>query len=94
MLEFLIENNEMGKHVACMGERTGVCRVLMGKPEGKRPLGRPSSRWDDNMKVDLQEVGCGAMDQIDVAEDRYRWWALVKCDNEPSGSIKCREFLD
>jgi len=77
MLEFLIENNEMGEHVACMGERTGVYRVLMRKPKGKIPLGRPSCRWEDNVKVDLQEVGCGAMNRIDVAQDRDRWWALV-----------------
>ena len=47
-------------HVARMGERRGVCRVLVGKPEGKRPLGRPGRRWKDNIKMDLQEVGCGA----------------------------------
>ena len=46
-------------HVACMGERTCVYRVLVGKPEGKRPLGRPKCRWEDNIKMDLQEVGCG-----------------------------------
>ena len=46
-------------HVARMGERRGVCRVLVGKPEGKRPLGRPRRKWEDNIKIDLQEVGCG-----------------------------------
>ena len=46
-------------HVALMGERRGVYRVLVGKPEGKRPLGRPRRRWEDNIKMDLQEVGCG-----------------------------------
>ena len=49
----------------------------MGKPEGKRPLGRPNLKWEDNIKVDLQEVGCGAMDWADVAQDRDRWRALV-----------------
>ena len=49
----------------------------MGKPEGKSPLGRPRRRWEDDIKIDLQEVGCGGMDWIDVAEDRYRWRALV-----------------
>jgi hypothetical protein len=49
-------------HVARMGESRGVYRVLVGKPEGKRPLGRPSRRWEDNIKMDLQEVGCGDMD--------------------------------
>jgi len=50
-----------------MGERRGVCRVLMGKPEGKRPLGRPRRRWKDNIMMDLQEVGCGGMDWIELA---------------------------
>ena len=51
--------------------------VLVGKPEGKRPLGRPRHRWEDNIEVDLQEVGCGGMDWIELAEDRDRWRALV-----------------
>ena len=49
----------------------------MGKPEGKRTLGRPRSRWEDNIKMDLQEVGCGGMEWIELAQDRYRWRALV-----------------
>ena len=53
-----------------MGERRGVYRVLLGKPEGKRPLGRPRHRWEDNIKMDLQEVGCGGMDWIELAQDR------------------------
>jgi hypothetical protein len=60
-----------------MGERRGVYRVLVGKPEGKRPLGRPRPRWEDNIKMDLQEVGYGGMDWIDVDQDRDRWRALV-----------------
>jgi hypothetical protein len=60
-----------------MGKRRGVYRVLVGKPEGKRPLGRPRRRWEDNIKMDLQEVGCGGMDWIELAEDRDRRWALV-----------------
>ena len=60
-----------------MGERRGVYRVLVEKPEGKRPLWRPRSRWEDNMKMDLQEVGCRAMDWIELAQDRERWRALV-----------------
>ena len=51
--------------------------VLVGKPEGKRPLGRPRRRWEDNIKMDLQEVGCGGMDWIKLAQDRDRWQALV-----------------
>ena len=53
-------------HVACMGERRGVYRVLVGKPEGKRPLGIPKRRWEDNIKMDLEEVGCGYMDWIEL----------------------------
>jgi hypothetical protein len=60
-----------------MGVRRGVYRVLVGKPEGKRPLGRPRPRWEDNVKIDLQEVGCGGMDWIEVAQDRDRLRALV-----------------
>ena len=63
-------------HVACMGERGGVYRVLVGRHEGKRPLGRPRRRWEDNIKMDL-EVGCGGMDWIELAQDRDRWRALV-----------------
>jgi len=63
-------------HVARMGERRGLCRVLVGKPKGKRPLGRPRRRWEDNIKMDLQEVGCGGMDFIGLAQDRDRWPAL------------------
>jgi hypothetical protein len=59
-----IEKNETGPHVACLGERRGVYKVLVGKPEGKRPLGRPRRRWEDNVKIDLQEVGRGGMDWI------------------------------
>jgi hypothetical protein len=60
-----------------MGERRGIYRVLVGKPEGARPLCRPWLRWKDNIKMDLQEVGCGGVDQIELAEDRDRLWALV-----------------
>ena len=67
----------MGGHVACMGEGRGVYRVLVGKPEGKRPLGRPRCRWEDNIKMDLEEVGCECMDWIELAQDRDRWRALV-----------------
>jgi hypothetical protein len=63
-------------HVARMGKGRGVHRVLVGKPEGKRPLGRPRRRWEDNIKIDLQEVGGGG-DWIEVAQDRGRWRAFV-----------------
>ena len=64
-------------YLAHTGEWRGIYRVLVGKPEGKRPLGRPRSRWEDNIKMDLQEVGCGGMDWIELAQDRDRWQALV-----------------
>jgi len=64
-------------HVACMEETRGVYRVLVGKPEGKRPLGRPRRRWEDNIKMVLQKVGCVDMDWIELAQDRDRWRTLV-----------------
>ena len=64
-------------HVARMGEERGVYRVLVGKPEGRRPLGRPRSRWVDNIKMDLQEVGCGYMDWIGLAQDKDVWRTIV-----------------
>jgi len=64
-------------HVARMGERRGVHRVLVGKPEGKRPLGRPRRKWVDNIKMDLKEMGCGGMEWIELAQDRDRWRAFV-----------------
>ena len=64
-------------HVARMGKERGMYRVLVGKPEGKRPLGRPRRRWVDNIRTDLQEVGCGYMDWSGRAQDIDRWWMLV-----------------
>ena len=59
------------------GEERHIYRVLMGQPERRRPLGRPRHRWEDNIKMDLQEVGCGGMDWIELAQVRDRWWSLV-----------------
>ena len=64
-------------HVARMGERRGVYRVLLGKPEGKRPMGRPRHRWEDTIKMDLQEVGGGCGNWRELAHDMERWRALV-----------------
>ena len=63
--------------VAHMGEERGAYRVLVGKPEGKRLMGRPRRRWLDNIRMDLQEVGCGYVDWIGLAQDRDRWRTLV-----------------
>jgi len=60
-----------------MGKRKDVCSVLVGKPEGKRPLGRPRRRWEDNINMDLQEVVCGCMNWSELVQDRDRWRALV-----------------
>jgi hypothetical protein len=80
-----------------MEEGRGAYRILVGRPEGRRPLGRPRPRWEDNIKIDLQEVGWGG-----GAWSRLIWLRIgtggragcCECGNEPSGSIKCGEFLD
>ena len=83
----------MGGACGTYGGRERGAQVLVGKPEGKRPLGRPRRRWDDNIKMDLQEVGGGGEDWMELAQDRDRWRALV-------GTVmnlwvpKCGEFLD
>jgi hypothetical protein len=59
------------------GEKRNVCRLLIGKPEGKRPLGKPRRRWIDNIKINLLEIGLSVVDWIGLAQDRYRWKALV-----------------
>ena len=68
---------EMGRACSTYGGRRGVYRVLVGKPEGKRTLGGTRRRWEDNIKMDFQEVGCGGMDWIELAQDRDRWRAVV-----------------
>jgi hypothetical protein len=75
----VIKSRRMGweGHVVCIRERKGVYRVLVGKPERKRPLGRPKPEWECNIKMDLQEVGFGCMDWIELTQDRGRWRALV-----------------
>jgi hypothetical protein len=65
------------RHVARMGEKGSAYRILVGKPEGKRPLGRLTRRWEDNIKMDLREIGWGGIDWIDLAQDRDHWRVLV-----------------
>ena len=79
--------------VARMGERRGIYRVLVEKPEGKRPLWRHRRRLGDNIKMDLQEVGCGNMDWIELAEDRDRWRALVNVVMNPRVPYNAGNFL-
>jgi hypothetical protein len=74
-----------------MGEKKNAYRILVGKPDGKRPLGRPKGRWVNNIKMDLREIGWDGTDWIDLAQDRDQW---SEHGNEPSGSIKCWEFLE
>jgi hypothetical protein len=64
-------------HVPRMGEERGAYRILVGRPEGRRPLGRPRRRWEDNIKMNLREVGWGGMNWIELAQDRDRWRAVV-----------------
>ena len=84
---------KLERHVARRGERRCVYRVLVGKPEGKRPLGKPGRRWEDNIKMDLQEVACGNMDWVDLAQIGQVAGAC-EYGNELRGSVKCGEFLD
>ena len=79
-----------------MGERSGARLVVVGKPEGKRPLGRPRHRWEDNIKMDLKEVGCGSMDWIDLADlaqNRDRWRALVNAVMNLQVPLNVGKFL-
>jgi hypothetical protein len=76
-----------------MGESRCVCRVLEGKAEGKRPLGRPRRRWEDNVRMDLQEVGCGCGDWIGLAQDRDTWRALVSAVRNLRVSYNAGNFL-
>jgi hypothetical protein len=79
-------------HVACMGEVRGAYNILVGRSEGRRPLGRLKRRWEDNIKMDLREIGFGDVDWIHLTEDRDRWQALVNM--VMSLPIKCRGFLN
>jgi hypothetical protein len=80
----------MGGACSADGEERDVYTVLVGKPEGKRPLGRPRRRWEDNIRIELREVGCGGMDWIRLAQDRNRWRAIVNAVM----NLRVQEFLD
>jgi hypothetical protein len=82
------------RHVARIGERRNAYRNLVGKPEGNRPLGRHRCRWEDNIRMDLREIGRGGMDWIDLAQDRDQWRALVNTVMNLRVSIKCWEILE
>jgi hypothetical protein len=69
-------------------------RILVGKPEGKRPIGRPQHKWVDNIKIDLREIGWDGMDWIDLVQNRDHWGGLCEHGNESSGSLICWEFLE
>jgi len=90
-----IDKNEMGGECSRYGrERRGLYRVMLGKPEGKRPLGRPKRRWENNIKMDLLIVGCGDMNWIDLVQDMDRLAGSCECGNGPSVYIKFGAFLD
>jgi hypothetical protein len=80
--------------VARMGEVRGAHNSLVGRPEGRRPLGRPRRRCEDNIKMDFWEIGFRDVDWIHLAPDRDRWASSCEHGDEPSGSIKFGEFLD
>jgi hypothetical protein len=84
----------MGEACSTNGENRNEYRMLVGKPEGKTPLGRPRRRREDNIKMDLREIGWGGMDWIDLAQDRDQWKALLNTVMNLSGSIKCWEIRE
>jgi hypothetical protein len=73
----LLRRMRWAGHVARMGESRDVFRVLVGRPEGRRPLGRPRRRWEDNIKMDLREIGIDVANWIRLVQDRVQWWAFV-----------------
>jgi hypothetical protein len=80
-------------HIARIGVKKNAYRILVGKPEGKRPLGRPRRRWVNNIKMDLRKIGWDGMDRIDLAQNRGQWRACEH-GNEPPGSRNCWEVLE
>jgi len=86
--------NEMGRACGTYGEGRSMYRVLVGKPEGRRLVGRPRHRWEDNIKMDLQEVGCGGYGLDRAGSGSGQGVGTCECGNETSGSVKFGEFLD
>jgi hypothetical protein len=80
-------------HVARIGERRGIYRVLVGKPESKKPLGRPRHRWEDNIKMDLREIGIDGANWIQLAQDRVQWRACVNTVMNLSGPIRKQDIF-
>ena len=83
----------MGKACSAYGERRSVYRILVGKPEGRRPLGRPRCRWEVNIKMDLQKVSCWSMGWVELAQDTDRWRTLVNAVMNFQDSYNARNFL-
>jgi hypothetical protein len=88
-----IIKSRRAEHVARIGEKRNAYKILVGEPEGKRPLGRPRRRWVDNIKMDLREIGWGRMDWIDLAQDR-EVEGCCQHGNKHSDSVKCWEILE
>jgi hypothetical protein len=88
-----VKENDISRACSTNGEKRNAYRILMGTPEGKRPLGRPRLSWEDNIKRNLREIEWGDMDWIDLAQDRDQWEGSYEQGNEPSGSIKYKEVL-
>jgi hypothetical protein len=84
----------MGMACSTHGEKRNSYRILMGKPEGKGPLGEPRRRWENNIRMDLREVGWDGVDWIDLAQDRDQWGSSCEHGNEPPNSIKCWEIIE
>jgi hypothetical protein len=89
-----MREDRMVGHVARTAAIRNAYNILVGKPEGKRPLEKPGPRWEDNITVDLREIGCEGVDWSRLAQDRDQWRALCEHGNEISGSIKGGVFLD
>jgi hypothetical protein len=89
-----VKGDEMGRACSDFGGKRDACTILVGKPEGERPLARPTHRWEHNIKMDLGELGWGVMHWIDVAQDRDQWRALVNMLTNLQGSKKFWKIVE